>query len=634
MKSLLYILLLFLPFVGAAQNMSINADGTAPDASSMLDVSDTTRGMLIPRMTITQRDAIVNPATGLLIFQTNSDSGFYFNQGTPGTPAWLRIQTSNDSIHWQKKDTNLYYLDGNVGIGLDVPQSVLHLYGKGSLGAGSRIVFGDDYRSTTNQWNTFIGESGWDDLTDSDQLQMHGRQGHYFTTGSPSATLDTSMFILSNGNVGIGNVSLAQKFGIYTESTTNNLLRMQADSGQIGLWFTNDSANWALFSDQAASSLIPQGSFGIYGGKVGEANAVRMVIDNNGQVGFGNTAPEDALQVGSFSTAQNQFLSLKTSGGNLYKSGIRLLNFADDDGFTLVSDETANRFYIQRHSGDTTTAFSIDRLTGDIGIGIDAPALQLSIGPADDDTGFETNSDGTLSTFTNGTERMRVTSAGRVGIGETIPNALLTLTNSGGSLNSGLQLSDGSSNDWYIYQNGSQELVIRDDGTDRLILDASGNLVPATDNFYDLGSASLRWDDVYATNGSIQTSDIRFKTNIKPLNYGLKEVLSINPIAYNWKDKPQSDLKLGLSAQELLQIIPEVVKTHDWEKDPNGELVKKELDKYGVYYTDLIPVLINAIKEQQLTIDQQNQNNEKQQYEIDALKDEVELLKKLIKNGK
>ena len=79
------------------QNVSINSDGAAPDNSAMLDVSSTTSGLLAPRMTITQRNAIVNPATGLLIFQTDSDSGFYFNQGTSGSPSWLKLITSTDN---------------------------------------------------------------------------------------------------------------------------------------------------------------------------------------------------------------------------------------------------------------------------------------------------------------------------------------------------------------------------------------------------------------------------------------------------------------------------------------------------------------------------------------------------------
>ncbi|MDB9922059.1 DUF1566 domain-containing protein [Polaribacter sp.] len=55
---------------------------TTPDASSALDITSTTKGLLIPRMTETQRDAISSPATGLMIYQTDGTVGFYYYNGS------------------------------------------------------------------------------------------------------------------------------------------------------------------------------------------------------------------------------------------------------------------------------------------------------------------------------------------------------------------------------------------------------------------------------------------------------------------------------------------------------------------------------------------------------------------------
>ncbi|MBK8845600.1 MAG: hypothetical protein IPO27_03160 [Bacteroidetes bacterium] len=66
---------------------SVGIGTVTPNASSLLDVTSTSKGVLIPRMTKTQRDAIATPATGLLIYQTNSTPGFYFYNGT----AWTAI---------------------------------------------------------------------------------------------------------------------------------------------------------------------------------------------------------------------------------------------------------------------------------------------------------------------------------------------------------------------------------------------------------------------------------------------------------------------------------------------------------------------------------------------------------------
>ena len=60
---------------------------TTPGSSSLLEIKSTTKGLLIPRMTLTQRNAIATPATGLLIYQTNSTPGFYYYSGT----AWAAV---------------------------------------------------------------------------------------------------------------------------------------------------------------------------------------------------------------------------------------------------------------------------------------------------------------------------------------------------------------------------------------------------------------------------------------------------------------------------------------------------------------------------------------------------------------
>ncbi len=96
MKNSLVLTILLLLHVGMtyAQTNVFPASGSvgigtvAPAASAILDITatGTPQGVLIPRMTITQRGSIVSPATGLLIYQTNSTPGFYYYTGTAWTP--------------------------------------------------------------------------------------------------------------------------------------------------------------------------------------------------------------------------------------------------------------------------------------------------------------------------------------------------------------------------------------------------------------------------------------------------------------------------------------------------------------------------------------------------------------------
>ena len=74
--------------------VAVNATGALPDASAMLDVSSTTSGVLITRMTEAERIAIPAPATGLMVFQTNSWSGFYYYNGS----IWKRISEDRHYI--------------------------------------------------------------------------------------------------------------------------------------------------------------------------------------------------------------------------------------------------------------------------------------------------------------------------------------------------------------------------------------------------------------------------------------------------------------------------------------------------------------------------------------------------------
>ncbi len=155
--------------------------------------------------------------------------------------------------------------------------------------------------------------------------------------------------------------------------------------------------------------------------------------------------------------------------------------------------------------------------------------------------------------------------------------------------------------------------TVEDTGANRLEWNSS--LFPDTDDSFQLGGSALRWEAVWATDGTINTSDRREKRDIQQLNYGLREVLNLNPVRFRWKAKPEQGEKLGLIAQDVLEVIPEVVKTHEYVRTNESENAipeKKELERLGVYYTDLIPVLVKAIQEQQELI--QNLQQERQQH--------------------
>src|SRR5689334_16635616 len=90
MRTIIFSLLTFIALQAHPQN-GVGIGTATPDPSSKLDVTATDKGILVPRMTLSQRNAISNPAKGLLVYQTDQDSGFYYNAGNALSPNWISM---------------------------------------------------------------------------------------------------------------------------------------------------------------------------------------------------------------------------------------------------------------------------------------------------------------------------------------------------------------------------------------------------------------------------------------------------------------------------------------------------------------------------------------------------------------
>ena len=175
----------------------------------------------------------------------------------------------------------------------------------------------------------------------------------------------------------------------------------------------------------------------------------------------------------------------------------------------------------------------------------------------------------------------------------------------------GLELAyDSSLNKGYI------QSYDRDISAWRDIVLGAFDVYPVNDNFTNLGISTNRWTAVYAVNGTIQTSDRRMKKEINNIKYGLNTVMKLRPVSYKWK-KGNQDVNLGLIAQEVQKLIPEVV---DVGNDKDKTL--------GMKYTELIPVLISAIQEQQKIIEQQKTKNQQLSVELSTQNKNIENLVK------
>lgn len=131
-------------------------------------------------------------------------------------------------------------------------------------------------------------------------------------------------------------------------------------------------------------------------------------------------------------------------------------------------------------------------------------------------------------------------------------------------------------------------------------------LQPLLDNSMRLGNTSFRWTTVYATTGTINTSDRNQKENIEVSDLGLDFIKDLTPVKYKWIDiKPQGEIDMhihkrkhyGLIAQDVLEVLNKNgISTNDFagyieDKD------EKENITYGLRYTEFISPMIKAIQE-------------------------------------
>ena len=129
--------------------------------------------------------------------------------------------------------------------------------------------------------------------------------------------------------------------------------------------------------------------------------------------------------------------------------------------------------------------------------------------------------------------------------------------------------------------------------------DISG-IYPGQDTARQLGKGVLRWKEVWAADGTINTSDKRLKKNIAPLGSSLEKINALQPVSYQWKQGHNKTM-LGFIAQEVQEVIPEAV-VHEVFNDRDRTIARRnsntpDTDIYGMNYDRLIPVMVKAIQE-------------------------------------
>ena len=158
--------------------------GTIPDPSATLDVQSSSQGVLLPRLTATERDAIISPATSLVIFNTTTNC-LEINLGTPAASDWVRMKCRSEVV--SMLDCSSAVVSGSLivgtsasGVSADVPYT-----------GGNGAVY--DTRAVTS-----TGVTGLTATLSAGNLASGPGSLSYAITGTPSGA-GTASFALNTG---------------------------------------------------------------------------------------------------------------------------------------------------------------------------------------------------------------------------------------------------------------------------------------------------------------------------------------------------------------------------------------------------------------------------------------------------
>jgi hypothetical protein len=515
------------------------------------------------------------------------------------------------------RTTNNIYAPGSlringlgIGIGNNSPQNTLHV----DATTSSNVVA----RFNTDSTFTFI------DLynDDSNRVQIGNADDGDFIIRTADAE---RVRINSSGNVGIGTANLGTNYKMVVKRATNCNLGVGLQGGELSLEAFND----------AITASVP---FRLYGS---EFNML------GGSVGIGTTSPETNLHIGSGTQSVAALAGVGIANGasaySFFSASDGTKQYIAGIDHTLTYSKAGT---LSNHDHSIITN-NVERIyiknTGNVGIGTQTPADKLHVTGnirtngeiyldnggdsiafmgvsdanyrkalyANNDNHYITNrhTGGDLILMSNNgsaggeTERLRfVAGSGtqnayfsnvNVGIGGSPEgNAKLDIKMSGvsqylklerssSSGRSQIQLANESGTELWRFGltgGGSEDFVFYDGGANVLILDRSSNQAQFN-------------NDVIA----FATSDERLKENVKNIESPLEKLNKINGVEFDWIKKEgihgNEGHDVGVIAQEIEEVLPEVVTT----RDSGYKAVK---------YEKIVPLLIEAIKEQQKQIEE------------------------------
>jgi hypothetical protein len=531
------------------------------------------------------------------IAKTNNVDFWEYNTGQASYPNYSALPIANsgqltDGI-WTKSTNSIYntaFL--NVGIGTTSPTAPLQF----SNAFASRKVVLYDAKNNDQQFYGFGVIAGalryQTDTTTTD---------HVFYAGSSSTSSNELMRIKGNGNVGIGTNTPSNKLSILGNANISGALAIGTVSGSNKLTVAGNadiSGNLALGASFANNKLSMTGNADIsgnigintlattyplnFGSTVGDKISLYGTTPNAPHYGFGLQG--SLLQI--YTDAATANIGFGYGSSNSFTERATIVN-SGVDGMVL-----SGRLLLKNGTADATNTPGVyfykadnSALLGFVGTQ-NNQNLGFYGGPLN--FGFTYN---TVNSF--------------IGIGNNNPTRPLSFASTTGKK---ISFYAGLTGDYGMSVESGQLRIFADGLTNKVSFGTDDYVNGYTElgKFERNGSFAMSVFGSIWANSVVYASDERFKQNITPITTPLQKLLQLNGVEYDMKKEAfqknnfASSRQMGLLAQSVEKVVPEAV--------------SENADGYkGVDYAKLVPLLIEAIKEQQKQIMQQ-------QKEINQLK--------------
>jgi hypothetical protein len=472
-----------------------------------------------------------------------------------------------------------------------------------SLGATGAVTFTANTASTSTTSGTLVvtgglGVSGaiYGGSLQSTPIGNTARSSGAFTTltsnGATTFTANTAATNTTTGTLVVtGGIGLSG--ALYAGSVQNTPIGSStANTGA----FTSLTANSTVDFTATTEATNSSGDTGVLRCEGGASIAKRVYAGGGFQGAIGNVS----RSTGAFTTlTANSTVTFSPSNANVTLS---------PSGTGTVTMSPAGGGSINNMSIGATTASTGSFTSGSFTSNLDVAGNIRHIGDTDTYISFGTN---TISLYTGNSQEVTIDTTG-VRLGDTGNGYFQPVSGNYGSI----QIDGGAHTGWEGYSIGGRAVFMHNNGSESGIYNDVENewLFRATHNaqadLYYNGGAKITTQSDGAQTSGIQratgniisnTSDARLKTNIENIPNALEKVLSLNGVTYNWNENTPEDFdkektEVGLIAQEVQAVLPEIIHNAPFDRDMDGSSISGE-NYMTLQYERVVPLLVEAIKE-------------------------------------